>query len=132
MTVTPLSPKVDDPALQRQAVITSDQWSAPYVDKLRLAVLFPNPPNIRWTTPTVRLKSSTILTTLCAYSAPFNAWKICTARGPTVILADGTEREHPLTCLDGIRLITMMWIIFGHLLLFLLYTSSNSAEKIHP
>ncbi|VDP72918.1 unnamed protein product [Echinostoma caproni] len=71
------------------------------------------------------LESSSIITILCAYSVPYNLWKLLTARSPTVIGSNGIEREHPLTCLDGIRVITMVWIIFGHMFLFYASSANN-------
>ncbi|CAL8083371.1 unnamed protein product [Calicophoron daubneyi] len=62
----------------------------------------------------------------CAYSLPFNTWKLWTSKSPQVRWPDGVLRDHPLTCLDGIRFLTMTWIIFGHYLMTLIMTVSNN------
>ncbi|CAL8083374.1 unnamed protein product [Calicophoron daubneyi] len=61
----------------------------------------------------------------CAYSLPFNAWKLWSAKGARVVWPDGVVREHPLTCLDGIRFLSMAWVIFGHFIILTMYTTNN-------
>ncbi|CAL8093182.1 unnamed protein product [Calicophoron daubneyi] len=61
----------------------------------------------------------------CAYSLPYNAWKIWSTPGPKVVGPDGSLRDHPLTCLNGIRTLSMLWVIFGHCAIFIALTSNN-------
>ncbi|CAL8083377.1 unnamed protein product [Calicophoron daubneyi] len=71
------------------------------------------------------LKCHPALVIPCAYSLPFNTWKLWSARSANVVWPDGVIREHPLTCLDGIRFLSMAWIIFGHFLMFSIFSTNN-------
>ncbi|CAL8083368.1 unnamed protein product [Calicophoron daubneyi] len=62
----------------------------------------------------------------CAYSLPFNTWKLWTSKCPQVRWPDGVIRDHPLACLDGIRFLTMTWIIFGHYMMIITEILSNN------
>ncbi|KER25662.1 hypothetical protein T265_06950 [Opisthorchis viverrini] len=69
----------------------------------------------------------------CAYSLPFNAWKLWCATPQLRTGPDGIKREHPLTCLDGIRFFAMVWIIFAHCSAFSVLSANNpilAAQKI--
>ncbi|TGZ59617.1 hypothetical protein CRM22_008981 [Opisthorchis felineus] len=69
----------------------------------------------------------------CAYSLPFNAWKLWYATPQMRTGPDGIKREHPLTCLDGIRFFAMVWIIFGHCSAFSILFANNpilAAQKV--
>ncbi|KAF7256242.1 hypothetical protein EG68_06808 [Paragonimus skrjabini miyazakii] len=63
---------------------------------------------------------------LSAFSPVFNAHKLCQSGHAIILDPEGKWVEHPLTCLDGIRVLTMCWIIFGHCLVFTIPYSNNA------
>ncbi|KAF5403365.1 Nose resistant to fluoxetine protein 6 [Paragonimus heterotremus] len=67
---------------------------------------------------------------LSAFSPVFNAYKLCQSGHAIILDPDGKWVEHPLTCLDGIRVLTMCWIIFGHCLVLTIPYSNNALTYI--
>ncbi|TGZ73336.1 hypothetical protein CRM22_001581 [Opisthorchis felineus] len=57
---------------------------------------------------------------LMTFSLPWNTWKWW-----AVSRVHAEEPVHPLAFLDGIRVITMIWIIFGHCILFSCAVANN-------
>ncbi|CAL8106356.1 unnamed protein product [Calicophoron daubneyi] len=78
------------------------------------------------------LKRHPALVIPCAYSPLFNGWKLWSAKSARVVWPDGVVREHPLTCLDGLRFLSMAWVIFGHFILFSMFAASTEGVMQYP
>ncbi|CAH8436402.1 unnamed protein product [Heterobilharzia americana] len=63
---------------------------------------------------------------ISTYSIPHNAWYLWHSKPSTFLDKSGQPCEHPLLCLDGIRFLTMTWIIYGHCIVYSLLVSNNS------
>ncbi|KAF8568145.1 hypothetical protein P879_03154 [Paragonimus westermani] len=65
-------------------------------------------------------------TWLGAFSVPYNAQKLCNcSQRPCGSHSINKSQPHALAFLDGIRFITMLWIILGHCLAFSCLVSNN-------
>ncbi|GAA35077.2 nose resistant to fluoxetine protein 6 [Clonorchis sinensis] len=62
---------------------------------------------------------------LLVFSFPYNLYKFWNTKSPQIKDADGRWITHPLAALDGIRVITVSWIIYIHTLTFQAYYTSN-------
>ncbi|CAH8834874.1 unnamed protein product [Trichobilharzia szidati] len=63
---------------------------------------------------------------LALYSLPYNGWHLFHSKPSTVVNKSGQPCEHPLLCLDGIRFLTMIWIIYGHCIVYSIMGSNNA------
>ncbi|OON20633.1 acyltransferase [Opisthorchis viverrini] len=63
---------------------------------------------------------------LLVFSFPYNLYKFWNTKSPQIKDADGHWITHPLAALDGIRAITLSWIIYVHTLTFQVYYMSNA------
>ncbi|TNN15735.1 Nose resistant to fluoxetine protein [Schistosoma japonicum] len=59
------------------------------------------------------------------YSVPFNTFCLWNSKPSQVVNKLGQHCDHPLLCLDGIRFITMCWIIYGHCIAFSMFGANN-------
>ncbi|THD25265.1 Nose resistant to fluoxetine protein 6 [Fasciola hepatica] len=66
-----------------------------------------------------------ILQWLSTFAAPTNMMKLIYAPRKRVKNEDGKSTDHPLNVLDGIRVITMAWIVYGHSVVFPLTAANN-------
>lgn len=59
------------------------------------------------------------------YSVPYNTWHLWHSKPNQVPNKSGQHCSHPLLCLDGIRFLTMNWIIYGHCIAFSMFVASK-------
>ncbi|CAH8432201.1 unnamed protein product [Schistosoma intercalatum] len=59
------------------------------------------------------------------YSVPYNTWHLWHSKPNQVPNKSGQHCSHPLLCLDGIRFLTMNWIIYGHCIAFSMFVANN-------
>ncbi|VDO59678.1 unnamed protein product [Schistosoma margrebowiei] len=62
---------------------------------------------------------------LTTYSIPFNTSRLWHFKPSQVLNKSGHPCDHPLLCLDGIRFLTMNWIIYGHCIFFSMFVANN-------
>ncbi|CAH8433303.1 unnamed protein product [Schistosoma bovis] len=62
---------------------------------------------------------------VATYSIPFNTSRLWHFKPSQVLNKSGHPCDHPLLCLDGIRFLTMNWIIYGHCILFSMFVANN-------
>ncbi|TGZ63749.1 hypothetical protein CRM22_006748 [Opisthorchis felineus] len=63
---------------------------------------------------------------LLVFSFPYNLYKLWNTKSPQIKDADGRWITHPLAALDGIRAVTLCWIIYVHTLTFQAYYMNNA------
>nr|CAH8833270.1 unnamed protein product [Trichobilharzia regenti] len=63
---------------------------------------------------------------LALYSIPYNGWHLFQLKPSTIVNKSGQLCENPLLCLDGIRVLTMIWIIYGHCIVYSIVGSNNT------
>uniref|UniRef100_A0A3Q0KKR7 NRF domain-containing protein n=1 Tax=Schistosoma mansoni TaxID=6183 RepID=A0A3Q0KKR7_SCHMA len=62
---------------------------------------------------------------IATYSVPYNTWHLWNSKRNRVLNTSGQRCSHPLMCLDGIRFLTMNWIIYGHCIAFSMFVANN-------
>ncbi|CAH8433554.1 unnamed protein product [Schistosoma haematobium] len=62
---------------------------------------------------------------VATYSIPFDTSRLWHFKPSQVLNKSGHPCDHPLLCLDGIRFLTMNWIIYGHCILFSMFVANN-------
>ncbi|CAH8435861.1 unnamed protein product [Schistosoma turkestanicum] len=62
---------------------------------------------------------------IATYSIPYNTLRLCYSKRSQVLNKSDQPCGHPLLCLDGIRFLTMVWIIYGHCIMFSMFAANN-------
>ncbi|TNN15736.1 Nose resistant to fluoxetine protein [Schistosoma japonicum] len=63
---------------------------------------------------------------IATYSVCYNTFRLLHLEPSKVPNKSNQLSDHPLLCLDGIRFLTMNWIIYGHCIVFSLYSANNT------
>ncbi|VDO67867.1 unnamed protein product [Schistosoma margrebowiei] len=67
---------------------------------------------------------------IATYSVPYNTWHLWNSKPNQVPNKSGQHCSHPLLCLDGIRFLTMNWIIYGHCIAFSMFVAMVLSTNI--
>ncbi|KAK4473177.1 hypothetical protein MN116_004357 [Schistosoma mekongi] len=63
---------------------------------------------------------------IATYSVCYNTFRLLRLKPSKVLNKSNQLSDHPLLCLDGIRFLTMNWVIYAHCIVFSLYSANNS------